>query len=161
MSTPLPRCSKPIAFPRLLINRVLHVAAAFMPAGKAETSPAGAGRLSEKDKFSTSRPTEADSQWRILHTQSYSECQLRNPDHLSALVTREIKSRNRARVSHTRLSLPTDTRRQIDLLQQCKLAHEPLRLRIRVRPSICPARPWARIFRRRGITIILCTRHGG
>lgn len=35
-STPLPRCSDPIALPRVFMSRVLHVAATFTPAGKAE-----------------------------------------------------------------------------------------------------------------------------
>ena len=40
MSTPFPACSAPIAWPRFFMRRVLHVAATFMPAGKAEFSSA-------------------------------------------------------------------------------------------------------------------------
>jgi hypothetical protein len=40
-STPFPACSEPMALPRLFMSRVLHVAATFIPAGKAEFSSAG------------------------------------------------------------------------------------------------------------------------
>jgi hypothetical protein len=62
------------------MSRVLHVAAAFIPAGNAELkSPSGPVNLTDETKGGWFKLTVTNSQWRVLQTQSCIRCQNQIP----------------------------------------------------------------------------------
>lgn len=64
-------------------------------------------------------------------------------------------------ITHTRLSLPANPSREVDLLQQRKSAHELLSLRVRILPPIPTSHPRRRIMRRRIVAVILAIGKSG
>src|SRR5271169_5885530 len=100
-----------------------------LPAGNAVTRSAIICQSPQlRARSGKTRLTKAHTKWRILHTERT-----------------KAESWDRANLSHTLLSFPTDTCCEIDFLEKSQLAHESLRLCIGIIPAKSASHP------RRGI----------
>jgi hypothetical protein len=115
-----------------LKRRVLHVAAAFTPAGNAEFSSA-IKTVRTKLCLRQRELTVTNPERAVLETKA-----------------REIDARNGASVANAVSTFPSNTSREIDLLEQSKLAHELHSFIVGICPSIwVTAGPGRRILGRR------------